>query len=129
MNRRLVAGLLGCLILALGSCKEGPKAGELEVLLSTPNSDDGAVQFTATAVAPLAITGGTPACSGCKLFLVKISDTQYRGVVTGNIVTGALLRLSVPDIRSKSSYAIQLNSVATRAFALRSVNGYSTSLR
>ena len=129
MRRHLSAGLLAGLLLVLGSCKEGPKAGELEVSLTTPNSDDGAIQFTATAASPVTITGATAACAGCKIFLVKISDTQYRGVVTGNIVAGALMRLAVPDTRSRSSYTLQLNAIASRTFVVRSINGYSTLLR
>ena len=129
MSRRVVAVFLGCLVLVLGSCKEGPKAGELEVSLTTPNSDDGAIQFTATAATPLTITGATAACAGCKIFLVKISNTQYRGVVTGNVVAGPLMRLSVPDTRVRSSYTIQLNAIASRTFVIRSINGYSTLLR
>ena len=129
MNRRVLTAVLTGFVLGLGSCKEGPKAGEIEVVLATPNSDDGAVQFTATTTPPYAITAASAACAGCKLFLVKLNDTQYRGVVTGNVVAGPLMRLSVPDTRAKASYTIQLNSIATRTFAVRSINGYSTSLR
>src|SRR5690349_2965230 len=82
MKSRILLALGLGLTLAAMSCKEGPTAGELEANLTTPNSDDGALQFTATAAANVSITGISQACSGCKLFVVKVSDTQYRGVVT-----------------------------------------------
>lgn len=130
MTRRSISSLATALaIVLLGSCSEGPKAGELEVQLTTPNSDDGAIQFTATAVAPLQLNELTAACSGCKLFLVKISNTDYRGVITGNIAAGTFMRLSVPDTKARSSYSVQINAVASRTSAIRSVNGYSVLLK
>jgi hypothetical protein len=127
-HRHLTALTLGLALLGQ-SCKEGPKAGELQVDLTTPNSDDGAVQFTAIAAATFTLSGATAACSGCKLFVVKVSDSQYKGVVTGNIGAGALLRLGVSDTRKPANYSIVINAVSSRTFVIRSASGYSATLR
>jgi hypothetical protein len=128
MKTRYLAGLtLGLALVGL-SC-DGTKAGELGVDLTTPNSDDGAVQFTAIAAAPLSITGGTASCSGCKLFLVKVSDTQYKGVVTGNIGAGALFRLGVSDTKKPANYSVVINAVSSRTSVLRTASGYSATLK
>ena len=117
-SRILLAIGLGFAMAAM-SCKEGPTAGELEADLTTPNSDDGALQFTATAATNVSITGISQACSGCKLFVVKVSDTQYRGVVTGNLGTGELFRVGVSDVKKPTNYTIQVNAVSNRTYALR----------
>ena len=128
-SRILLAIGLGFALAAM-SCKEGPTAGELEADLTTPNSDDGALQFTATAATNVSITGISQGCSGCKLFVVKVSDTQYRGVVTGNLANGALFRVGVSDVKKPNNYTIQVNAVSNRTYALRSVvSNYSIKLK
>ena len=130
MKSRILLALGLGLTLAAMSCKEGPTAGELEANLTTPNSDDGALQFTATAAANVSITGISQACSGCKLFVVKVSDTQYRGVVTGNLANGVLFRVGVSDVKKPTNYTIQVNAVSSRTYALRSqVSTYSVKLQ
>ncbi len=128
MTRRILAlAGLGLALLA-ASCKEGPTAGELAVNLTTPNADDGAIQFTATATTPTVITGVSQACGGCKLFVVKVSDTQYKGVLTGQLAAGTLFRIGVSDTKA-SGYAVAINAVANRTYANRnSTTGYSITL-
>jgi len=112
---------LVALILA-GGCsllKGGPEAGELTFNLTTPNSDDGAVQFTVIAAAGDSITGLSAACSGCKLFQARVTGTQYKGVVTGTIAAGALFRASVSNINDKSAFTATVNDAASRTFQQR----------
>ena len=118
------------LVLLASSCKEpGPTAGELNVNLTTPNTDDGAIQFTASANTPATITGLSSACSGCKLFVVKVNDNQYKGVLTGSLAAGTLFRLGVSDTKNTGSYSVTINAVASRTYATRnSVTGYSIAL-
>src|SRR2546425_7592716 len=127
MKPRLMA-LIGVTLAAASSCKEGPKAGELSVNLTTPNSDDGAIQFVATAGASQTITGVSSACSGCKLFFAKVSDTQYKGVVVGNLASGTLFRVGVSDTKTPTNYTVQIIGVSSRTFALRTASGYSVTL-
>ncbi|MBI4421272.1 MAG: hypothetical protein HY560_10635 [Gemmatimonadetes bacterium] len=125
-RRSLVLGVTLAVLAA--SCKEGPVAGELAVNLTTPNSDDGAIQFAATAVTPNTISGITSACSGCKLFVQKVSDTEYKGVVTGDLTAGTLFRVGVSDTKAEMVYAVQVVAVSSRTFVLRSQSGYSVAL-
>ncbi len=131
MKRPLSFAALG-LALALSSCKDGPAAGELAVDLGTPSADDGAIMFTATASAlsEATITGASAACSGCKVFVVKVNDTQYKGVLTGNITAGTIFRVGVSDTKKPANYSVVINSVSSRTFVLRnSLTGYTVTLK
>ena len=130
MKLRLLLVLSLSVVLTAMSCKEDPVAGDLSVDLTTPNSDDGAVQFTATASSGATIASLSQACSGCKLFFVKASDVQYRGVVTGNVGAGTLFHISASDSKHPGNYSIQINAVSDRHFALRtSLSNYSASVK
>lgn len=115
------------LAVVVTACKEGPTAGEFAVNLTTPNSDDGAIQFTADATAPATITSVGSSCSGCKLFVVKVSDNQYKGVLTGTLSAGTLFRVGASD--TKGEYKVTINAAASRTYTLRnSLTGYSVAL-
>ena len=86
------------LALALTSC-DGPNAGELMFDLSTPNSDDGAIQFTITATPGYEMLDLEAACAGCRVFVRRIDERTTLGIVTGPIGGGALLR-AVSDLRA-----------------------------
>src|ERR1700752_593510 len=91
MKRKLLVALSMTLVLMAAKCGEdGPTSGDISVNLATPFSDDGAIQFTASPTTPATITAVGSACSGCKLFAVKLNDNQYKGVITGNITAGTL---------------------------------------
>jgi hypothetical protein len=129
ISRSLMALGVGLAVLAT-SCKEGPASGEFSVDLTTPNADDGAIQFTATATPGNTITQISQGCAGCKLFVVKVSDVQYRGVLTGNIGTGTLFRIGVSDTKRPSNFSVQIVAVSNRTFAVRgTLNGYVVTLR
>lgn len=128
MKRNIFALAGLALALLTMSCKEGPTAGEFAVNLTTPFNDDGAIQFTANATTPEIITAISGACSGCKLFLVKVTDGQYKGVLTGQINAGTLFRVGVSNNKVTGSYSVIINSVSNRTFQLRSSTGYSVKL-
>lgn len=129
MSRRLMGlGLLAGAGLALGSCS-GPVAGDLTVSLVTPNSDDGAVLVKVTASASNEVTAASAACSGCRIFLEKLSPTELRAVITGPVVAGPLLRVSVTDTRSPSGYTVQVQQVASRTYQVRSTSPYSLTVQ
>lgn len=125
MNRTLRLGSLA-LALLVSSCKEGPTAGQFAVNLTTPNSDDGAIQFTADATSPATITSVGSSCNGCKLFLVKVNDNQYKGVLTGQISAGTLFRIGASDTKGK--YFVTINAVASRTYVVRNTAPYSVAL-
>lgn len=130
MKRNLMALAGLAVLLVAAGCKDEPTAGEFAVDLVTPNSDDGAIQFVANASSPETITGINVACSPCKLFLVKVSDAQYKGVLTGQISAGTLFRVGVSNNKVKASYSVAISSVAARTtYQLRSTSGYSVTLK
>lgn len=131
MRRALgVAAALAALALplVLATCS-GPVAGDLTISLVTPNSDDGAIVVKVTASPSLEITGATAACTGCRIFAERPSATELRAVVTGSVVAGALLRVSVSDTRPSGAYAVQVVQVASRTYQLRSAGGYSLTIQ
>lgn len=124
--RTLVLALLGGLAAAGCGGNEGPTAGELEVRLATPNSDDRAVRF---------LLGGertavtAPAGTNYRVFTAPLSgDTVIVVVVApqaGHLAAGSLVRLSVPDTRQAASYRTTVQDVAATSYAQRAVAGYS----
>lgn len=124
--RRALALLTSALAL---SCFDGPAAGEVTLSLLTPNTDDGAVAFVVTVPAPNEITGASAACSGCELFSTRVSATELRGIVTGDLSAGPLVRVAVSQAGPNQAYLAQLLSVASRQFAVRASGGYTLSVQ
>ena len=123
MKSRLTLGLL-LAVLAAGSCDSGPSAGDLVFDLTTPNQDDGAIQFRLTSVAPAAIADVAAECTGCQVFTRAVSDTEVRGVLLGTVVPGPALRVTVSD-RKAAGYAAAIVAVSDRQYGLRSAAGYT----
>lgn len=128
MRRRLWS--LGALagILASLSC-DGPRAGELTLHLTTPNTDDGAVVLRVLTADPDVITGATAACGGCRIFPLVVSDTELRAVVTGDINAGLIARIAVSDVKKPSTYSAQVSQVASRAFVLLPASSYAITIQ
>jgi len=118
------AALLGMLVV-LGGCDSGPKAGDLVFDLTTPNQDDGAIQFRLTATAPASLVSLAAECAGCLVYAEAVSDTEIRGVLLGTVVPGPVLRVTVSDRGSPQSYVATVVAVSDRQYALRSSSGYS----
>ncbi len=124
MRPRLLAVLLGLMVLA-AACSSGPEPGDLTFELTTPNSDDGAIQFRLTATLPNTLTGVS---AGCTVFSEATSETEILGVVTGQIRAGRLVRVSVSDVQTPEAYRARVVAVASRDFGLRSAPRYRLSL-
>jgi hypothetical protein len=124
--RMLVLALLGGLAAAGCGGNEGPTAGELEVRLATPNTDDRAIRF---------LLGGertavtAPAGTNYRVYTAPRSgDTVIVVVIApqgGRLAAGALVRLSVPDTRQAASYRTTVQDVAATSYAQRAVTGYA----
>lgn len=130
MNRRILRGT--ALLLALGTlaCSggddgpAGPVAGPLDLVLTSPNTDDGAVMFQVTGVVDSVIV---PA--GITAWQSEPGSNVLRAVVTGNLASGStLLTLRVPDVGKASSYTLQVIQVASETYAQRPTGAYSLSL-
>jgi len=122
-------GVLSALILAILACHDDDKTvaptgpGVLDVVLTTPNSDDGAVLLT--------VDGAVDSVQGAPYVVFSTaSGTGARIVVTGDVVGGVIARLYVPDVGSADQYLAYLDEVAQRGtYALRSPTAYSLELR
>jgi hypothetical protein len=124
--RMLVLALLGGLAAAGCGGNEGPTAGELEVRLASPNTDDRAIRF---------LLGGertavtAPAGTNYRVYTAPgPGDTVIVVVVApqaGRLAAGALVRLSVPDTRQAASYRTTVQEVAAASYAQRAVTGYA----
>lgn len=109
---------------AFATCDSGPKEGELVLALASPNPQDGAVSFTVTSTEPEAVLGVSAACSGCQVFSYRVSETRMRGIVTGAIPQGPMVRVLVSNIKDPESYAASVQAAAAPTFAVRAVGGY-----
>jgi len=129
MKRARASLLVMASLVGLPACHEENKAtapsgpGVLELVLSTPNGNDGA--------ALLAVTGAVDSvqADGYSTFSA-LESGGARVVVTGDIAAGVLARLYVPDLGSADQYVANLVEVAQRAsFALQDLTGYEISVR
>lgn len=116
-------------LLVAGGCTTAPVAGELSVNLATPNADDGAILVRITGSGAAVVTGATAACTGCRIFAAKVSDTELKVVITGTIAAGAVARVSVSDVNTPASYGVQILDVASRTYVKRATTGYSLTLQ
>lgn len=97
--------------------------GVLELVLTTPNANDGAVLLEVTgavdSVQPMSYTTFSSLESG-----------GARVVVTGDIASGVVARLYVPDAASAGQYTGSLSQAAQRSsFTLQNLTGYRVVVR
>ncbi len=130
MKSTLIRGtaLVAALVVAAGCGSDsgggptGPVAGPLRVVITTPNTDDGAVMFQVTGVVDSVV-----APAGLTLYQSIPGPNVVRAIVTGDIATGSnLLTLYVADVSKASSITTQLLQVAAKVtYAQRAVGTYS----
>ena len=121
---RMPRALLVPLAVAIvAGCDSGPQAGDLTVQLVSPVEDLGALSFSITATEPTMIDTVTAACAGCTVFTTRISGSEMRGVVTGEIGPGAVLRVSVSDTKVPEAYVGQVLEASAPDYELVSITG------
>jgi hypothetical protein len=125
MTRRWL--LAGAALLA-AACLDGPTAGEVTLALQTPNQDDGAVSFRILVSAPNEVTGVTATCDSCLAFVSRVSPTELRGIITGNLAAGPVARISVLDGSPHQAYSVRVLAVASRTFTPRDEAAYTLSI-
>lgn len=101
----------------------GPVAGALNVSISSPQHDDGALM--------LSVYGG-PVDSvesvGFPVYFVRSADS-VKFIVTGSLGSGTVARIHIPDGRQASRYSAKVGQVAARvSYAPRDPTTYSISL-
>ncbi len=131
---RIIAPIALAMVVLLGACSEGlltepaprnpitpptapaPVPGWLNLQFTTPYANDGAVQLT--------VVGGVideiqlqPQFAG----YAGVASGSARVLVTGQIASGTVARIRVPDINKVSGYQALIGQVAERGtYALRS---------
>ena len=101
-----------------------PVAGELVVRLASPNATDGAL--IVRVIGP--VTGVTPAGNYGVSHVTEGNITRV--ILTGDIASGDLLRVKVPDVNQVLSYSAIVEQAASRVdYALFSISNYSLAIR
>jgi hypothetical protein len=121
--------LLGCAALLAVACLDGPAPGEVSLMLETPNQDDGAVSFSITTSAPNEVTGVTATCDSCLAFVARVSPTELRAIITGNLAAGTVARIAVLDGSPNQAYKVKVLEVSSRTLAPRGATGYTLSVQ
>jgi hypothetical protein len=113
--------------LSLAGCStepSSPTAATLNLHFTTPADDDGAVLLT--------ISGGpvdSVEAPGFLLHLERRHPATTRVIVLGDIKSGRLARIHVPDERQTSQYTAVINQVAARrSYAQRDPAAYVLNL-
>ena len=131
MMTSMRAGAIAAGLLAVASCggdptptePSGPVPGVLNVALITPNADDGALLLTISGGPVVSVEAASP---GYQVYSFTPDTTNIRLLVSGDIATGALLRIHVADTRRAASYHATIAQAASRTtFAQRALSGYS----
>lgn len=109
MRATLLFGAL--LLVSLPGCSNstGPTAAALNLSLASPNTDDGAVLLT--------ISGGlvdSVEAVGYTIYTARQGPETLRLIVTGDLGSGPLARIHVPDSRLASRYSARVSQVASR---------------
>lgn len=98
------------LVLAAGcSNSTGPTAGILNVSLSSPHPDDGAVL--------LSISGGrvdSVESIGYPIYSARPAPETLKLIITGTLGGGPIARIHISDLRQASRYHASLEQVAAR---------------
>ena len=126
MRRAWMLASAGLLALA---CLDGPTPGEVTLVLQSPNQNDGAISFRIEASAPNEVTGVTATCDSCLAFVARVSATELRGIITGNLTAGPVARVAVMDGSPNQAYSVKLIEVSSRTFTPRTVTGYTLSVQ
>ncbi len=101
----------------------GPVPGVLNVALTTPNADDGAVLLTISGGPVVSVEAASP---GYQVYSFTPDTMNVRLLVSGDIATGALLRVHIADTGRAAAYHATIAQAASRTtFAQRNLTGYS----
>ncbi len=120
-----VASLVGTLSCG-GEETLPPVPGSVAVNFSSPNGTDGAVLFTITGPG---MGNLAPASSSNQLFTRLVAPQELRVIIVGNLGSGPLFTMDIPNTNDVSGFNATVLQVADRDDDLReSVAGYSITL-
>jgi len=103
--------LLGLGLVGLGGCSSeaGPASAALGLSLSSPAQNDGAVLLT--------IIGGpvdSIEATGYRIYSTSSGLNTYRVIIAGQLASGLVARVHIPDERRSADYAAIVEQVAAR---------------
>jgi hypothetical protein len=114
-------------LVGIGGCGQdalSPSAGVLRVIVKVPGNDEGAVLIR--------VFGGpvdSVEAAGYTTYAAQFGSDSTVVVVAGDIASGVLVRLHVPDIGAASSYQAVVKEAASRTtFAPEGTAGISISV-
>ena len=132
MSARRFAPVLAAL-LVLAACSGGSStpmasttAGPLDLVLSSPNADDGALLIEVSGAPVDSVT----AASGYVVYAGAPGGAARRIIVQGTIAAGPVARIWVPDATASAAYhATVLQAAARGTYAQRALGGYGIAVR
>jgi hypothetical protein len=101
-----------------------PVSGWVDLQLTTPNSGDGGIVFTVGGGQVDSVRSNLP-----RLFTNQLSETSWKVLVAGNVTSGVIAQIHVPDVGKLGGYAATPVEVAGQDFAERSTSGYSITVQ
>jgi hypothetical protein len=133
MINRVVVTALSLLLLPLlltcgggasGTGPQPPDPGAVELKLTTPNSDDGIMRIVVTGGAVTAVK--SPAYEVQTAIFAADSTVV---LVRGDLASGVVAEITVPDRGALASYAVRVDQAASRTtYELQNVANYHVSL-
>lgn len=130
MTIRSALMIAGALALVSTTCNDSPTEGSapvkgyLEITMTTPANDDGGIM--------LIVTGGvvdSARSSYPNVLSRSESASSARIIVGGNLTSGKIAEIWVPDTRKVAQYTASVLEVAARGtFVQRSIGGYSVTV-
>lgn len=94
--------------------------GPVDVVLTSPRQDDGAIMFSVAGGAVDSVSSGSYG-----VFSAQTGPQAYRVIVSGDIVSGPVARLWLPDRNLLAPYTLSIEEVATRVtYQQQSSDGY-----
>ncbi|HEX7942879.1 MAG TPA: hypothetical protein VF488_13795, partial [Gemmatimonadaceae bacterium] len=114
MRRHVIVAALGVALAACGRSVPDPTgvpgSGALDVVVTTPNADDGAllVRISGGAVDSVTSPGGYAVYAGAA------EGASRRIIVQGNIAGGVVARVWVPDVTRGAAYVATVEQATTR---------------
>jgi hypothetical protein len=112
----LAGGLLTC-----GESIDPTGPGWLNVVLDSPNLDDGGVMFTVQGGPIDSVRSSLP-----DVFDDRVSATQWRMIVIGDVPSAVIAQVWVPDADAASRYSATVEQAASATtFGQRSTGTYA----
>lgn len=113
-------------LLGQGCGDDPPVPGTITVSLVSPNANDGAILFN---IRGPGISNVAPTSSSNQLFWRQTTNDEVKIIVVGNLTSGPVASLDVPDINDLAGYTTFVEQVADREDELRpSIDGYEITL-